>query len=308
MAEVSRALTIFEGPDGSGKSTAAGAYAKYTGAKYVHFGPLPRVKDGLARMYVEAMLPALLGYQDVVFDRCWLSEVPYGVAFRAGADRLGPDARCMLERLALRCGAVVVSCLPAWEVVRQNYLSRKELEYLESDDQLHQVYELYAAQDTELPALRFDYTTTQGGRPFYLELADQIAAARLSQHPLAAATAGNWDAGIVLVGETFAERKNQDPWYQWPFASFSGEGCSSWLTTQLRLAGIREKELLWVNADQDLGTVIHAGCRPIALGTSAKAALEARGLEHDVIPHPQAWKRFHSGQRYPLLDLLSNYH
>ena len=40
---LSRELTIFEGPDGAGKTTLAKAYAELTGARYVHFGPLPRV-------------------------------------------------------------------------------------------------------------------------------------------------------------------------------------------------------------------------------------------------------------------------
>jgi polyphosphate kinase 2 (PPK2 family) len=111
----SKVLTIFEGPDGSGKTTAAREYAEQTGARYVHFPALPRVKHGLGRMYVEAMLPALLGYHDVVFDRCWLSETPYGEAFREGQDRLTQADRRMLERLALRCGAVVVKCLPEWD-------------------------------------------------------------------------------------------------------------------------------------------------------------------------------------------------
>ncbi len=303
MAEVSKKLTIFEGPDGGGKSTAAEAYAKYAGAKYVHFGPLPHVKDGLARMYVEAMLPALLGYQDVVFDRCWLSEIPYGSAFRGGADRLGPDSVRMLERLAMRCGAVVVYCRPNWRTVRQNYLKRKEIEYLESEDQLRHVYEVYAAQKTGLPSMLFDYTAPQSERPFYLELSDKIDAQRQMQHPLSVATAGNWSADVVLVGESFAERKDQDPWYQWPFASFSGKGCSRWVTEQLRLANISEKSLLWTNADQDLRAVIDEQ-QVIALGTSASQSLEAAGIRHEMVPHPQAWKRFNNKQRYPLLDLL----
>ena len=84
--KTSKKLTIFEGCDGSGKTTAAREFAEQTGAKYVHFHNLPRIKKGLGRMYVEAMLPALLGYQEVVFDRSWLSETPYGEAFREGRD------------------------------------------------------------------------------------------------------------------------------------------------------------------------------------------------------------------------------
>lgn len=300
----SRKLTIFEGPDGGGKSTAAEAYAKYVGAKYVHFGPLPNVKDGLARMYVEAMLPALLGYQDVVFDRCWLSEVPYGSAFRDGADRLGHSAVRMLERLALRCGGTVVYCLPEWTTVRNNYLSRKEIEYLQNEDQLQHVYEVYASQTTDLPSVFFDYTTDRSDSPFYIDLSDKVEARRQRRHPLSVATAGNWDADVVLVGESFAERKDQDPWYQWPFASFSNQGCSQWLTKQLNSIGISERDLLWVNADQDLSSVIGAEKQVIALGTSASQSLLVSGIVHERIPHPQSWKRFNGKQRYPLLDLL----
>jgi len=105
-------LTIFEGCDGSGKSTAAAKFAEEHGAKLVHFPALPRVTNNLARMYVEAMLPALLGYQDVVFDRCWLSEEPYGTAFREGQDRLGVVSVRMLERLAFRCGLLWFVVIP----------------------------------------------------------------------------------------------------------------------------------------------------------------------------------------------------
>jgi hypothetical protein len=297
----SRKLTIFEGPDGSGKSTAAEQYAKETGAKYVHFGPLPNVKDGLARMYVEAMLPALLGYQDVVFDRCWLSEVPYGSAFRDGADRLGRPAVRMLERLALRCSGAVVYCLPDWLTVRNNYLSRKEIEYLQNEEQLQHVYEVYTSQSTDLPRFNYDYTVLGGFDAFEV---DQV---RTPAHPLGVASAGNLNASIMLVGEDFAERKDQDPWYQWPFASFSNQGCSQWLTEQLDLAGISEFSLYWVNADQAIERP-RTDTAVIALGTSASQSLLAAGIPHEKIPHPQSWLRFNSKQRYPLLNLFGAQH
>lgn len=138
----SNKLTIFEGPDGSGKSTLAKRFAKATGARYVHFGPLPKISGSLGRVHVEAMMPALLGYQDVVFDRSWLSEVPYGQAFREGTDRLGDPSREMLDRLALRCGGAVVMCDPGWETVRSNFLARKHMEMLDDDNQLKIVYDL----------------------------------------------------------------------------------------------------------------------------------------------------------------------
>ena len=80
----SKKLTIFEGVDGSGKTVAAKRYADEICARYIHFGPFTRVTDGLARMYAEAMLLAVIGYQNVVFDRSWLSEGPYGLVMRGG--------------------------------------------------------------------------------------------------------------------------------------------------------------------------------------------------------------------------------
>jgi len=303
MDKVSCKLTIFEGPDGGGKSTAAKVFAESTGAKYVHFPALPRVSRNLGRMYVEAMLPALLGYQDVVFDRCWLSEVPYGVAFREGRDRLTDASRRMLERLAMRCGAVVVKCQPAWETVKANYLSRKHMEMLDNEHQLKTVYDIYADQATDLPLLDYDYT--KGDLFADAKLALTIEGLRMRQHPLDLATAGNWDARVVLVGESFAERKDVDAFYQWPFASFSGEGCSQWLTDKLELIEVGEDEILWINADQDLSFMLDlAPERVVALGNRAYDQLYKLKITAATVPHPQAWKRFNNGQRYPLLDLI----
>lgn len=303
MDKVVCRLTIFEGPDGSGKSTAAKQFAEATGAKYVHFPALPRVSRNLGRMYVEAMLPALLGYQDVVFDRCWLSEMPYGVAFREGKDRLTSASRRMLERLAMRCGAVVVRCDPGWETVKANYLSRKHIEMLENDGQLKTVYDLYADQPTDLPELTYDYLKSD---LFGITgVVNTIESKRFQRHPIELASAGNWEAKIVLIGESFAERKDCDAFYQWPFASFSNEGCSQWLTDKIDLIEIGEDDLLWVNADQDLSFLYDLQPeRVIALGNQAYDQLYRLKIKAATVPHPQSWKRFNNGQRYPLLDLI----
>ncbi len=137
-------LTIFEGPDGSGKTTAAKAWAERTGALYVHLGPSPKRDRDLALEYVWAMLPAIRGIQAVVMDRSWLSEVPYGQAFRGGKDRLGDEARAELELMAKQCAKpTLVMCLPAWETVRRNYSERKAMEMLDNESQLEMVYGLY---------------------------------------------------------------------------------------------------------------------------------------------------------------------
>ena len=303
MEQMSCKLTIFEGPDGGGKSTAAQTYAKATGARYVHFASLPRINRSLGRVYVEAMLPALLGYQDVVFDRCWLSELPYGVAFREGRDRLTPASRRMLERLAMRCGAVVVRCQPEWETVRANFLGRKNIEMLDNDSQLKTVYDLYAEQVTDLPEFVYDYT--QDDTFSAPRLVNRVEAMRFKLHPLVTSSAGNWDAKIALVGEAFAERKDTDAFYQWPFGSFSNEGCSQWLTDKIDLVDVGEDDLLWVNADQDVSFLYDLQPEKIiALGQMAYERLYKLKIQAVAVPHPQSFKRFNNGQRYPLLDLI----
>lgn len=300
----SKKLTIFEGPDGAGKSTAAKSFALATGARYVHFGPLQLVDKGLGRMYIEAMLPALLGYQDVVFDRCWLSEIPYGVVFRGGKNRLPHAYVRMLERVAMRCQTVVVMCQPPRETVIANYKSRKGLEMLENEEQLTQVYDLYLETKTSLPWVRYDYTT----HPDFEKTALAMNHLRSEPHLLNVASAGTLHPDFVIVGESAAERKDQDNWHQYPFVSFSHQGCSAWLTDQIEAAGVPEEKILWANADQDLTFLTdtkYAGTRFITLGSEAYQKLQAGyAIKSRRVPHPQSWKRFNHNEPYPLIEHL----
>jgi hypothetical protein len=187
-----------------------------------------------------------------------------------------------------------------------NYQARKGLEMLENEDQLRHVYDIYAAQETQLPAVFYDYTD-RGDLRNYTHL---ISDARTVAHPLDLASAGHWswnslshDPQFILVGEKFAERKNTDPWYQWPFASFCGSGCSQWLTRGLEDHGIGEAEILWANADQDL-SLIDVKAKWIALGGEAATRLISLGIPHETVPHPQYWKRFYPNQPYSLFTLM----
>lgn len=292
MPNTCKRLTIFEGPDGAGKTTTAKQFASDTNAVYVHFPQLPRVDTGLARMYVESMLPALLGYQDVVFDRSWLSELPYGQVFREGQDRLGNSTVRMLERLAMRCDTMVILCLPEFSTVVQNYRSRKHLEMLDSVEQLVDVFNIYSHKlKTSLPVMYYDYEYD------IFPTTSSTSMGRTIAHHLDVRSAGNMRAKIALVGDQFAERKNDDPFYQWPFASFSNEGCSRWLTKQLDFNGIGEDNLYWINSDQILSLGhIASFDNIITLGANARLRVEKLGLEgFFAINHPQYEKRFGSG-------------
>jgi len=294
--KTSRNLTIVEGPDGAGKSTLVRTFAEATGAYVVHLGPFRDVSEGLERLYTEAMLPAVLGHADVILDRSWLSERPYGAVFRKGVDRLGPAAVRSLERLALRCRTVVVRALPPKQEVINNFVRRKNGEMLDNVAQIEAIYDLYCDEfRTALPVVDYDYTATNlevfTGR-FLYDAHDTGS----KPHPLDWKSAGNIGAKVALVGDSFVPHKNRDVLYQWPFSTFGG-GPSKWLALRLERAGIGEEKLFWVNADAlttDLVTMFLRGTAPIiALGSTAEAVLRTAGVAVAAsVPHPSTQSRF----------------
>lgn len=302
-------IIIFEGCDGSGKTTLALRAAKLLRARYMHFGPLGSVKKGLARLYLEGALPALLGYEDVVMDRSWLSELPYGVAFRDGVDRLGNEQRRMLERIFMRAQTTVVRCDPGWETVAENFTARKKgndaAEYLDKLGQLAEVYRCYNVQLTSLPQAIYNYHKHENDVDLDWLLTGLPAT---FQHHTQSETAGNLAANTLIVGESYAPLTDVDSSYQKPFCAFSGAGCSRWLTSQLEMAGIGEERLLWCNADHlevGLATMSKKPERVIALGVVAASKCRELGLSGvREVEHPQSHKRFKFNEPYPIQEAL----
>lgn len=302
MKQFCKNLTIFEGPDGSGKTTAAQEYARATGARYVHFPAMPHVTKNLPRMYIEAMMPALLGYQDVVFDRSWLSDLPYGVAFREGQQRIDFTAMRMLERVAMRCGTMVVFCDPGFQTCLGNFNSRRHVEMLKTENQLLCVYNGYQMirNATQLPYTNYDYIDHHS---ITEHLIDGLSLqCRVAPHLVDLPSAGNRNGRVLIVGEEFTERKDCDSFYQTPFVSFSNVGCSRWLTEQLEFVKVDELDLCWLNADQDFSKLENPNILGIiALGHQAERAIEGcKGFEIRSLPHPNFWKRFNSHPIYPI--------
>lgn len=304
MTQRCKRVTIFEGPDGSGKTTAAERFAKATGARLVHCGPLPRVTHRtLGRYYLEAMAPALDGYQDVVLDRSWLSEPVYGQAFRGGQDRLGPAGRRLLERIAMRCSARVVLCRPRYEVCAETWAKRHGAgqEYLEREAQLQEVYRLYGALETELPMMKFDYTVSE-----------DLTAARAylgggEEHEVGVHSAGRLDARVLLVGEALAATTDSDWLQSFPLCGLHPAGYSRWLAEGLRGAGIAERDLLWTNASAPgartlVERALDGNMEIIALGGVATDWIGDESTK--TFSHPQTWKIFHHDTPYPLLAHL----
>lgn len=241
-------ITIFEGPDGGGKSTMATEYADSINARYVHFPAVKKIHN-LSRIYVEAAMPALNGEYDVVFDRSWLSEGPYGNVFRHGLDRVGSYNRRMLERLFMRCGAVVVKCLPEIDVCLSTFRSRRDQEMLEDELQLRQVHDEYARLECGLPTVNHDYTRANEVTKF-----SKIQARRFTRHPVSMKSVGNFDGQIIIVGPGIHDHNDYNCFSQFPFVDFAPIGKvvtnlppESELTRLFESYGIPESELLWID-------------------------------------------------------------
>ena len=118
---------------------------------------------------------------------------------------------------------------------------------------------------------------------------------------------------ILIVGDRPGPSAPKEPHYHHtPF--YSTKHCSGWLNTALEVEKIPEKALVWINSadengkDYDIDIATNVGARKIiALGAKAAKWLDKNGVIDFVETyHPQYWKRFHSKERYPLLDLILN--
>lgn len=312
---MSEPLIILEGPDGGGKTTFGVELAKALRFKYIHMSAMSSVGGGLAKMFVEAMMPALYGYQGVVMDRCWRSEPIYGAEFRGGDDRVGPESAAMLERIAARCHPTYVLCLPPVDACLETFRSRKGEEYLDTEVQLQEVYHNYKRTRANYDAV---YDRTQlSTRQMVEQLSLAVASQRMHKdlrHSTVLPTVGWLDASVAIMGEAFGSHKDCDPLQQYPFVSFSGHGCSRWLTSHLLQAEVSERSLVWLNANFDrqhisdfLGqTRIKA---IFALGVEASRAASDIDVPNGVIVHhvnhPQHAKRFR--KPFELADQLSTY-
>lgn len=170
-----KTITIFEGPDGSGKTTLAKQYASNTGALYVHFDALYGVQN-IYKYFMEAMMPALLGYQSVVLDRCWHSGPIYDLVFRnmePEEGRQNTEICALLDRAASFCNAVYVKCLPPEDTCINNWKSRLDSELVKSEGKMRAIHKLYRLQDKSvcLPLVVSNYTVPPE-RPYATHLAE----------------------------------------------------------------------------------------------------------------------------------------
>lgn len=107
-------IIIIEGPDGSGKTTLARQLASQTGWPILHRSAPKNAEDKL-RMF-EQYKDIIRDSKDVIFDRCWYSEMAYGPTMRDETCIGYPDM-FELERALTKNGAIIIYCTDDPEIL-----------------------------------------------------------------------------------------------------------------------------------------------------------------------------------------------
>ena len=100
-------IIIIEGPDGSGKTTLAKQLSQQTGWSIVHRSQ-PKSEEEKAQM-MQGYIDALKMGKNMIFDRCWYSEMAYGPTMRDESVISYPQMYA-LEALAAKHGALIIYC------------------------------------------------------------------------------------------------------------------------------------------------------------------------------------------------------
>ena len=103
-------IIIIEGPDGSGKTTLANQLSKQTGYKIIH-RTQPKTEEEKAIM-MDEYLQTIRAGKNMIFDRCWYSEMVYGPVMRDTSVISYPQMYD-LERRLIKAGALIIYCTGA---------------------------------------------------------------------------------------------------------------------------------------------------------------------------------------------------
>ncbi len=100
-------IFIIEGPDGSGKTTLAKRLSKQTGYKIIR-SVQPETDEEKAQM-MNQYVSTIRTRKNMIFDRCWYSEMVYGPVMR-DASVISYPQMYDLERQLMKAGAMIIYC------------------------------------------------------------------------------------------------------------------------------------------------------------------------------------------------------
>ena len=299
-------IIIVEGPDGAGKTTLIKQIyewlSKDDDTTVVHHGPYKGVGEGeMARIYFNAMSPALTYGKHVIFDRSWVSDPIYGEVYRGGQNRIPLHQRRMLERAALSRGGVMISCRPSFEACAEAFNSGRE-EYLDNEEQLKQVYDKYTAWErnfTSMPLIEYNYEqdTTQ-------TILNELELHQ-TQNPYGGG--GEFMLGNVLVLCSKWKMATSRPCaVVVPYVNFTDmrpDAPATIIANEFERVNLVESDLYWVNVESTSGValstkIVHE-MRPrriIAIGSQPKQWCLSNGIDAEFVTHPGRGLEFNLGE------------
>lgn len=281
-------ITIFEGPDATGKTSLARSDA-FADHSYVHQGPF--TNDVLAET-LEALWDRP---SPLACDRLHIGEHVYGPILR-GVDTLNAVRHRVIDRYLLSRSAVVVLALPSLSDAIQSFQRTRQVrKELVSEDAVYRLtWHAYHQLPKSLPTVRYDFVYDE---PDGVRLRVEAVRPPKNEGP----GVGMFKEGVtLLVGEQTNPRAQGR--YLLPFIG-TGYGAGSWLTALFEDWRVPETSLYWANAKRPDGgwedpSFIDAlrPSRIVAMGRVAQGWL--KDVEHVAVPHPQYWRRFRTREKF----------
>ena len=132
-------IIITEGPDGAGKTTLAEQISRQTKYPIIH-RTKPKNEEEKKRMMGE-YLQTIRSGKNMIFDRCWYSEMAYGPVMRDSSVISYPQMYELEEQLA-KTGALIIYATGPKAALWQRCQKRGE-EYITSRDNFNAIYDNY---------------------------------------------------------------------------------------------------------------------------------------------------------------------
>lgn len=149
-------IIIIEGPDGSGKTMLAEQISRQTGYNIIH-RTQPKDDEEKKRMMGEYLQTIRAG-KNMIFDRCWYSEMAYGPVMRDTSVISYPEMYELEAQLA-KAGAIIIYCTGPKAALWKRCTKRGE-EYVTSRDDFNAICDNFDALMSvphHIPVVRYEY-------------------------------------------------------------------------------------------------------------------------------------------------------